>query len=598
MTGPSPAILAALGHHRAGRSDQAEQALRRLVQRTPNDPGALAALGALLFELERPDQAVFFLDRAAALAPHDPALHQTRAETLIAARNFPAALAAARLAASLAPDDAPAIMLRGKALEHAGELDAAEADYRRAIKLDPKLAMAHCHLADLLLLTGEPEAAYAAAKNTAPADPTEFLHQATVATFSNYASGLSPAAVRADHDETARRCLAVPRPPVPPYQGTPDPDRPLRVAFLSPDFVDHSVSYFFEPLLEHLPTDLRPYGYFASRKSDGVTARLRARCVGWHTLPAPNEAQVIALLRADRIDVAVDLAGYTNHSLLWTLRQRVCPVQATYLGYPNTTALPHMDARLVDSITDPQGPADALASERLVRLDPCFLCYRLPADAPPLPPPGTPAPARPPTFGSFNLLGKCSAEAIDLWTSILRALPAARLLLKDGSFAHSDARKRTAARFAARGIDPSRLDLLAKAPTRAEHLRLYERVDVALDPFPYNGTTTTCEALAMGVPVVTLAGNMHAGRVGASLLSAVGLPDLVADTPRRYAAVATALVQDTPRLAALRGPGPQGLRARLAASPLGDAPAHARRFAAAVRDLWRGWCATKGQPRG
>jgi predicted O-linked N-acetylglucosamine transferase (SPINDLY family) len=262
-------------------------------------------------------------------------------------------------------------------------------------------------------------------------------------------------------------------------------------------------------------------------------------------------------------------------------------VQVTYLGYPNTTGLDRVDLRLTDATADPPPDADALHAERVARLGRCFLAWA-PPDPLPLPSPLPDDDPRACTFGCFNNLSKVSVEAVALWARLLREAPGARLLLKNHSLAHATARARVEGLFAAHGVDADRLVLMGRVG-HGEHLALHDRVGVALDPFPYNGTVTTLEALWMGAPVVTLAGDRHASRVGASLLEAAGLRALIATTPDEYLEVARSLLADRARLRELK----RGLRARLLSSPLVDGDGLARAVEAAYREAWRAWCAPR-----
>ena len=265
--------------------------------------------------------------------------------------------------------------------------------------------------------------------------------------------------------------------------------------------------------------------------------------------------------------------------------RKPAPVQVTWLGYPNTTGLKAIDYRLVDAVTDPVGEADAWASETLVRLKGGFLCYSGVRDGPE----PTSAPCLTTgtvTFGSFNNPAKVSTATFDAWAKLLSRLPQARLLLKGTPFGDAATRGLFLDRFGERGVPAERVELMAWQPDPAEHLALYHRVDVALDPFPYNGTTTTCEALWMGVPVITLRGHRHAGRVGASLLTQVGLADLIADSTEEYVEIAVALAGNPGRLDELH----RLLRPRVAASPLCDESAFASKIEAAFRTMWQHWC--------
>ena len=271
--------------------------------------------------------------------------------------------------------------------------------------------------------------------------------------------------------------------------------------------------------------------------------------------------------------------------------RKPAPIEVTWLGYPNTTGLPAIDYRLTDVRADPPGDADRLHTERLVRIEPSFLCYRAPEQAGEV----APLPARSAghvTFGSFNNFAKLSPGTIALWSRVLTGVPGSRLVLKATQFKDPEARTRAAELFAAAGVGIERLDLVPPLAAAADHLAHYAHVDIALDPTPYNGTATTCEALWMGVPVVTLRGDRHAARVGASILTVAGLERLIAETPDEYVAIAVDLARDLDALAALRA----ALRQRLRASPLCDGGAFARAIETAYRGMWRAWCKAQEEP--
>ena len=348
-----------------------------------------------------------------------------------------------------------------------------------------------------------------------------------------------------------------------------------RVGLLSADLRRHSAAYFVEPLLEHLDRErFELVVYSASPKRDEVTRRLEAYPAAWRWVADLDAAGLDAAIRADDLDVLVELSGLTVGQRLDGLVRRPARVQATYLGYPNTTGCRFIDARFVDSLTDPPG-AEALHVERLERLESCFLCFK--------PGPETPAvrprdPASPLTFGCFGAVSKYNESTLYAWARVLAAVPGSRLLLKARGLREERARDDVRQRLRMYGVAPDRVDIRGPLDDTTEHLAAYHDVDLALDTFPYHGTTTTCEAMLMGVPTVTRVGDRHAARVGLSLNSAVGLRDLCADDEGGYVAAAIALAQDRARLADLRGT----LRDRLLASPLGDGPGFGRRFGAAL----------------
>jgi predicted O-linked N-acetylglucosamine transferase (SPINDLY family) len=343
------------------------------------------------------------------------------------------------------------------------------------------------------------------------------------------------------------------------------------------------VSYFFAPVLEsHDRERFEIFCYADVAQPDAVTERLQQASDGWLRVTGLRPDAVARRIREDRIDILVDLAGHTGDNPLMVLAHRPAPVQVSWLGYPNTTGMRAVDYRLADAVVEPPGLADELSTETVVRLPHGFHCYE--------PPPGAPAAAPLPaprqghvTFGSFNDLKKTQPAVIRAWAEILNRVPGSRLLLKCSSFVDATTRDRYAKSFAEAGADPERVRMVPRVASTEEHLGLYGKIDIGLDPFPYNGTTTTCEALWMGVPVVTLRGDRHAGRVGASLLGRVGLGDWIADTKEGYVALAVSWASRRDELAALR----RELRERVARSPLRDARGLTRAIEDAYRTMWR-----------
>ncbi len=372
-----------------------------------------------------------------------------------------------------------------------------------------------------------------------------------------------------------------------PHTNTADPDRPLRVGYLSADYRRHPVAFFLLPLLaNHDPAAVTVHGYACPPATDDLTETLRARCDAWRAVRGLSGAEVAEQVRDDGIDVLVHLNGHTSDNRLDVMALKPAPVQVEYLGYPNTSGLSCIDWRLTDARADPPGAADRRAAETLYRLPRAFHCYRPLADADPFPaPPGRAAGYV--TFGSFNNAAKISDATLDAWAAILARVPDSRLLLKGAQVAEQVVADAIRDALARRGVARERVECLPFVRNLADHLKVYGLVDVALDTFPYAGTTTTCEALWAGVPVVTRAGEGHRSRVGLSLLHAVGLADtLVATDFEGYVATAAALATDTARLADVRA----GLRRRLEGSALVDEAGFARDVEAAYRHMWRAWC--------
>jgi predicted O-linked N-acetylglucosamine transferase (SPINDLY family) len=510
-----------------------------------------------------------------AAAPDFPGAYVNLASVLLAGRDAEGAMLTAANAATRFPGFLPIYAVAGEAALQLGQPFAASNGFAAALsggedaQLRAKLALA-------LQAQGraaEAAANFALARRMAPGDAAI----ASAALFSgHYDPQISPAEALADAANWPRHAARAARP----NPCDRDPERRLRVAYVSPDFANHSCAYFLAPLLaSHDRRAVEIFAYSDVATPDGVTAAFKALDLQWRDMAGKSDDAFVAQTRDDGIDILVDCAGHTTGNRLTAFLRRPAPVQATWLGYPASTGLDCFDARFVDAITDPDG---ALASEELVRVAGGFLAY--------LPPPFAPEPGPSPfeasgriTFGSFNNLPKITPRVVAMWAQTLRAVPDSRLIVKAKGLDEPATRERYAAMFGVHGLDGSRVEFVGFVGDIAAHIARYRAIDVALDTFPYNGTTTTCEALWMGVPVVTLAGDRHAARVGASLLDRVGLGDLVAADPADFARIAAGLAADRKRLAALRA----GLRARMAASPLCDGRRLAREFEAAYRRLWQ-----------
>lgn len=371
------------------------------------------------------------------------------------------------------------------------------------------------------------------------------------------------------------------------------PLRPLRVGYLSPDLFVHSVSYFAEaPLTNHNPQHINHTVYSVCPRPDKKTERLRhaVHAAGgtWNDVAHLSEHDLALLIRKDEIDILVELTGHTAHNRLGVMARKPAPIQATWIGYPNTTGLQAVDYRLTDAMCDPPN-TEQMFVEELVRLPGCFLCYTPSKNAPAV----EPLPALSNgfiTFGSFNALAKQTPEVLKVWAKILHAVPYSRLILKNKPFACPTVQQQYWSIFEEQGVSRERIDLLPLAPTTTGHLGQYAYMDVCLDPWPYAGTTTTAEALYMGVPCLTLAGKCHAHNVGVSLLTAVGLQDdWVAQSVEEYIDKATALTQDIHMLSMLR----EGLRERMLSSSLCDASGFVKGVEDAYFAMWQRWMDTE-----
>ena len=343
-------------------------------------------------------------------------------------------------------------------------------------------------------------------------------------------------------------------------------NQPVRIGYLSADLYAHSVAFFLEPILQyHDHSRFEIYCYSNRTVEDETTGRLKMLSTAWRVVYGLADEQVAELIAADGIDILVDLSGHTAGNRLGVLVYRPAPVQASWIGHPNTTGLSQVDYYLTDPLCDPPGTTEHLFSEKLLRLPRVFSCY--------LPPMTFPVVAPPPvckcgyiTFGCFNSIAKINEPLISWWAALLTRVPQSRLLIKGPKLDDQQIRQQLTDLFERNGISSDRIGLFGLTGTRDEHLALYSRVDIALDTYPYNGTTTTCESLWMGVPVVTLAGKTHVSRVGLSFLDAIGCHEFVADNPEGYIAKAALLANDQKRLVELR----ETLRLMMTRSPLMD----------------------------
>ncbi|MBY0113413.1 MAG: tetratricopeptide repeat protein [Phycisphaerales bacterium] len=497
-------------------------------------------------------------------------------------------LAQLRVACQLGPTDTFSWNNLGATLNDRQQYGEAIEVFQKTLTLSQPPAQAVNGLAWALLNVGRAAEAIALVDSNLPKYPNDLMLIRAAARDRLYADGPAPTELAAAHrrlgdllQSFAPRSPALPKPPTPA-----DADRTLRVGLISPDLYGHSVSRFIEPLLHATDRSKINFALYACQSyRDEISGVMEQASAFWYDASSQSDAVVAAAMREHGLDIAIDLAGHMPNSRVEILAHRPAPITISYLGYPHSTGIPRVDYRIVDSYTDPVGAADQWATEKLLRLDPCFLCFG-PAI---MPPPVADLPegdASPICFGSFNAVAKYSPETIAMWAEILKAVPDSTLLLKSYSLADTAARTHLGTQFSSRGVDPMRVEMIGQTPRTYDHLSAYHRVHIALDSYPYHGTTTTCEALMMGVPVVTRIGETHHARVSGSLLTSVGVPELIATDHAGYVRIATELARDRSRLRQYR----LGLREKLGQSPLTQAQGFAERFESLLRSVWRERC--------
>ncbi|MBL8197846.1 MAG: tetratricopeptide repeat protein, partial [Chromatiales bacterium] len=597
-------------------SAQAARALR------PDDPLVNANMGRALLRLDRPGEAIPHLRMALQASPGAHELRDMLARAFLDAGQLDEGAAVFAEVEELAANDFPLLQLMSRFYHRIKRGADAERCLLQMRHINPRHAPVYADLAHLYIDFGEYSRAIEVARDGLKLDPDSatFLNLLAISQTSHglvddalqsyrrvielapnnalahsnllltmhYVSELDPAEIYAEHQRFGR----VHTPPAlatRSFPNAPEPGRRLRIGYLSPDIRRHSVAFFLEPLLDYRDRErFEVYAYAAVKTVDEVTTRLRGKFDQYRSvfdMPNPVLAQ---LMKADQIDILIDLAGHAGSPHAPTLGYKPAPVLVTYLGYPDTTGIETVDYRISDWISDPPG-AEASNTEQLVRLPDGFLCFRPPGDLPAVgaPPSTTKGYV---TFGSYNREFKVSRKALDLWCRILLAVPGSRLIMKSVASGDPATRERQLGDFEQRGVDRNRVQLVGFVPEQKDHLAAYREIDIALDTYPYHGTTTTLDSLLMGVPVVSLSGYNHASRVGASLLSQAGLQEFIAYSEDEYVAKAVALAGNPAQLAALHGK----LSERFLASSLCDGPGFVRKFEFALCGMWLNWCRAQG----
>ncbi len=582
----------ATAHYNLGRAFQAEgnhaaaeAAYRETLQLDPQHAESRMNLGNLFSERGELHAAVEEFRAAIQCNPHFAYAHYNLGNSLFELGRSEEAIASLQATIKLKPDYAEGYNNLGNVYRSCDRLDEALECFSTACRLQPAHALAHNNCASVFQSQGrlgEAVAAYQTSRQLAPEDVDT---HSNLLVAENYLPENTPQLLFEKHRAWTRehtadviavrhRCLA-------------DPERRLRIGYVSPDFRTHPVAYFFFGLLkQHDRTAVEVTCYNNAKRPDRTTGQIQQLADRWRDVRQWSDARLTEAIVEDEIDILVDLAGHTAGNRLTVFAAKPAPVQVSFLGYPNTTGLESIDYRLTDAIADPPHEQRTY-SETLLQLPGPFCCYAppdlaleissLPADT-----------SGEITFGSLHNLAKLNAQVIDAWSDILRRVPRSRLLIARSTLTRS-CRERLKAEFSQRGIVGQRIELCTLTSAVGSYLSVYSQIDIVLDAFPWGGHTTTCEALWMGVPVLTLRGDRHAGRMGASLLSHMGLQDWIAESREMYVSRAAKLAADTTLLRELRS----SLRDRLLASPICDARNYAAEIEAAYRTMWQRYCAVE-----
>ena len=608
-----------LAHQQRGEFDEAAHAFGEAVRIEPGHFEATIAWAGMLQAGGHTEQALAQFNKLAISHPDSPQVECAIGAGHQAMGNHTAAMACYLKAVELSPNFAEPHYNLGTLLQSAGnDADAARA-YKRATELQPRLGPAWSNLANALVgLTLPDEAAEAARKaqelqprshsvmgNLAAAlqlqgdmhgaiaayraavelHPGDFPNHSNLLYTLNFSPDIQPQSLYEEHLRWARQHAESLTAAASPHTRAREPEKRLRVGYVSAHFKTHAVAFFLEPLIAgHDRAQVELFCYSDVLQPDEATAQFQTLADAWRDVAGLTDDEVAAMIRADQIDILVDAAGHIGGNRLLVFARKPAPVQVTYLGYQNTTGMTAMDYRLTDAHADPPGTTDRYYTEKLVRLPEAFFVFKPSADAPPV---GTLPAERNGfvTFGSLNNIPKLTPQNFRIWGAVLARVPNSRLTVL--GYERGVFEREVRAMLAREGIDGNRVQVVGKRPRR-DYLELHNEIDLALDSFPFNGHTTVCDALWMGVPSIMLEGDCYASRFGGSTLLGVGLGELIARSDGDYVELAVTLAENRERLGELR----RTLRDRFAASPLVDARRFATQVEQAYREMWRAWCAT------
>ncbi len=567
------------------RYADAESIYRAALVKHPHNALLLIEIGSVLREQNNFDDAEKEYEKALEFAPNSKDVLRSAGAFYQSIRKSELAAGLYKRYLKLKPHDGGMLNNLAIVLRDINDFVGAEEFYLKAIEYDDQPAYAYNNLAILAMEMSRPVDSIEYYRKALEADPQYASARSNMLFYLNYLEDTSLEDLFKEHREwdiwhteplPRHSCV---------HANDPDPKRRLRIGYVSADLFGHAVSYFIEGALKHHNKDaVEVFCYANVTTPDLITKRLKSYVDHWQYITKMSSKEVATQIREDEIDILIDLGGHTAGHRLDVFALKPAPIQVTWIGYPNTTGLDAIDYRFVDNITDPVGEADTYHSETLWRLPESFTCYT-PQSALEVEESLAAISTGQVTFGSFNNATKISRCSVRVWAEILKKAKGSRLVLKSASLGDKKTQDRIWAQFKEFGVPKGRVEMIGKLPSD-KHMRMYDEIDIALDPFPYNGTTTSCEALFMGSPIIALLGDRHASRVTASLLTQVGLGDLAAANEDEYVEKAVALANDLDRLQDIR----KNLRPNMLNSPLCDAVRHTRSVEEAYREMWKIWC--------
>ncbi len=604
--------------HKAGRLQEAEQLYRQVLTVAPENAGVIHLLGMIAFQTGKLDVASQLISHAIIKDSNQAAFHNNLGLVMQAQGQYERAVMLFKQAIDIAPRYEDAFCNLGITLENLGRLDEAIAAYDQAIALNPELANAHNsrgvtlyklgrleegkrslmlavniepefaeaynNMGNILEAQGMSHEAQACYKRVLSLQPANARAFSNLLLCMNYDADVDAATLYQTHlawdKNYAQPQVAGTRT----FGNTRDPQRKLRIGYVSGDYYRHPVASFIEPILgTHDKQAFEIFCYANIIYRDGITQRLQGLCDHWRDILGMPDEHVANLIQQDGIDILVDLSGHSAGNRMPVFALKPAPIQVTYLGYPSTSGLSAMDFRITDEWLDPPGLPEDCHTEQLIRLARGSLCFRPPGLKPKTRENQDPDSI---TFASFNNMAKVTPEVIRVWSEILHRVPRSRLLLKSKSLGDPATVERLKTLFSGQNISEDRLVLVSWSASLEEHLALYEQVDIALDTFPYSGCTTTCEALWMGVPVITIASSESRNRMSTGVLMQAGLGELVTNSAETYIDLAQGLADHPDELEQLRA----RIHPAMAASTLLDPMTFTRSLEAAYREMWNNWC--------
>lgn len=567
------------------RLEEAIDSYQRALKANPNIAQAYYGLADIFLVQNLLDEAAACFEKALHFSPPDSKLYTHLGYLFHQKGQFNKAVDFYQKAIEINPESFDAYNNLGSIFRQNGQLEEALAYYQKAIEINPEFTDVYINLGNVCQDRGQITEAEKYYRKAIHLKLDAVLGYSNFLFVLNYDPRYDIKTIFNEHISFAKQYAEPLYPKTYNYSNDRSPDRRIRIAYLSPDFRRHPIAYFLEPVLStHNHKDFEIFCYMNSSAQDEITLRMQKYADQWRTISGTPSEKVADLIRDDMIDILIDLAGHTANNRILLFARKPAPVQASWIGYLTTTGLSTMDYKLGDMYTDPLGFTEKYYTEEIMRLPDSFLCYLPDKNAPEV----TSLPSLTAghiTFGSLNKLAKVSKGVISVWSEILNAVPNSKLIMKDFCFIDRATCEQTREQFLQEGITTDRIILETWDPS-PKHMETYSRIDMGLDPFPFNGATTTCEALWMGVPVVTLAGDAYHSRSGISLLSNIGLKELVAETHEQYVKIAVQLAVDVDKLQPLR----KQLRDMMKESPLMKAPQFTLNLENCYRRMWQKWC--------